>query len=425
MAEKTGKTRKSAADKIISLPIGEIRPYEKNPRKNAKAVKYVKASIEKFGFKQPIIVDSNRVIIAGHTRLEAAKSLGMAEVPCIVADDLTDAQVKALRLADNKVSEFAEWDLDLLGGELGELADISDIDMGDFGFDLSEFDNIGLNDEETEVVEDEVPEEVEPVCQRGEIWLLGEHRLMCGDSTSADDVAELMDGSKANLLFTDPPYGVSYEKKTKEVLKSKTYTKIQNDDLKLDQFKDFLFDVFTNARASLLDSASYYVFSCQGGDQEMMMMMMRECGIPCRHQIIWVKDAPVFSMGRLDYDYKHEPILYGWVKRHEFQRKGEQDKSVWEFKRTENKLHPTMKPVPLIENALLNSTKDNDIVLDLFGGSGSTMMACEQLGRKCRMMELDPHYCDVILKRYINFKGSDADVFLLKDGKKIPYSEVL
>lgn len=425
MAEKTGKTRKSAADKIISLPIGEIRPYEKNPRKNAKAVKYVKASIEKFGFKQPIIVDSNRVIIAGHTRLEAAKSLGMAEVPCIVADDLTDAQVKALRLADNKVSEFAEWDLDLLGGELGELADISDIDMGDFGFDLSEFDNIGLNDEETEVVEDEVPEEVEPVCQRGEIWLLGEHRLMCGDSTSADDVAELMDGSKANLLFTDPPYGVSYEKKTKEVLKCKTYTKIQNDDLKLDQFKDFLFDVFTNARAWLLDSASYYVFSCQGGDQEMMMMMMRECGIPCRHQIIWVKDAPVFSMGRLDYDYKHEPILYGWVKRHEFQRKGYQDKSVWEFKRTENKLHPTMKPVPLIENALLNSTKDNDIVLDLFGGSGSTMMACEQLGRKCRMMELDPHYCDVILKRYINFKGSDADVFLLKDGKKIPYSEVL
>ena len=408
--EKNGSNfERKTARAIIMLPVPEVRPYEKNPRKNADAVKYVKASIEKFGFKQSIIVDSNRVIIAGHTRLEAAKSLGMAEVPCIVADDLTDAQVKALRLADNKVAEFSEWDLDLLGGELGELADISDIDMGDFGFDLSEFDNIGLDDKETEVVEDEVPEEVEPVCKKGEIWLLGEHRLMCGDSTSAEDVSKLMDGSKADLLFTDPPYGVSYEKKTKEVLKSKTYTKIQNDDLKLDQFKDFLFDVFTNAKAWLLDSASYYVFSCQGGDQEMMMMMMmRECGIPCRHQIIWVKDAPVFSMGRLDYDYKHEPILYGWVKRHEFQRKGEQDKSVWEFKRTENKLHPTMKPVPLIANALLNSTKDNDIVLDLFGGSGSTMMACEQLGRKCRMMELDPHYCDVIIARWEKLTGEKA-----------------
>ena len=407
---RTGNALKLSADKIVMLPVSEVRPYEKNPRKNANAVKFVKASIEQFGFKVPIIIDSKRVVVCGHTRLLAAKSLGMSEVPCIMADDLTDDQIRAFRLADNKVGEFAEWDMDMLGEELDAIAEACDIDMGDFGFDLSEFDNIGMDAEETEVVEDEVPEEVEPVCQRGEIWLLGEHRLMCGDSTSADDVAKLMDGSKANLLFTDPPYGVSYEKKTKEVLKSKTYTKIQNDDLKLDQFKDFLFDVFSNARAWLLDSASYYVFSCQGGDQEMMMMMMmRECGIPCRHQIIWVKDAPVFSMGRLDYDYKHEPILYGWVKRHDFQRKGEQDKSVWEFKRTENKLHPTMKPVPLIANALLNSTKDSDIVLDLFGGSGSTMMACEQLGRKCRMMELDPHYCDVIIARWEKLTGQKAE----------------
>jgi site-specific DNA-methyltransferase (adenine-specific) len=300
--------------------------------------------------------------------------------------------------------------MDLLGDELDAIAEACDIDMGEFGFDLD-------SEEETEVVEDEVPEEVEPVCKKGEIWQLGEHRLMCGDSTSAEDVSRLMDGSKANLLFTDPPYGVSYEKKTKEVLKSKNYTKIQNDDLKLDQFKDFLFDVFTNARASLLDSASYYVFSCQGGDQEMMMMMMRECGIPCRHQIIWVKDAPVFSMGRLDYDYKHEPILYGWVKKHDFQRKGEQDKSVWEFKRTENKLHPTMKPVPLIANALLNSTKGEDVVLDLFGGSGSTLIACEQLNRKCRMMELDPHYCDVIIARWEKLTGQKAEKLGGADGE--------
>ena len=402
MSKKPENARKPASTQILTLPIGEIRPYEKNPRKNENAVKYVKESIRQFGFKVPIVIDSNRVIVCGHTRLLAAKSLGLTEVPCIMADDLTDDQIKAFRLADNKVGEFAEWDMDMLGDELDAIADACDIDMGDFGFDLSD-------DEETEIVEDEVPEEVEPVCKKGEVWQLGEHRLMCGDSTSAEDVSKLMDGSKADLLFTDPPYGVSYEKKTKEVLKSKTYTKIQNDDLKLDKFKDFLFDVFTNSRDWLLDSASYYVFSCQGGDQEMMMMMMmRECGIPCRHQIIWVKDAPVFSMGRLDYDYKHEPILYGWVKKHDFQRNGEQDKSVWEFKRTENKLHPTMKPVPLIANALLNSTKKNDLVLDLFGGSGSTMMACEQLGRKCRMMELDPHYCDVIIARWEKFTGQKA-----------------
>jgi len=398
---RSSKSLKLSADKIVMLPVSEVRPYEKNPRKNADAVKFVKASIEQFGFKVPIIIDSNRVIVAGHTRLLAAKSLGMSEVPCIMADDLTEDQVKAFRLADNKVGEFAEWDMDLLGDELDAIAEACDIDMGDFGFDLSEMEE----ETEAEVTEDEVPEEVESVCKRGEIWQLGEHRMMCGDSTSAEDVSRLMEGSKANLLFTDPPYGVSYEKKTKEVLKSKNYTKIQNDDLKLDQFKDFLFDVFTNARASLLDSASYYVFSCQGGDQE---MMMRECGIPCRHQIIWVKDAPVFSMGRLDYDYKHEPILYGWVKKHDFQRKGEQDKSVWEFKRTENKLHPTMKPVPLIANALLNSTKGEEVVLDLFGGSGSTLIACEQLGRKCRMMELDPHYCDVIIARWEKLTGQKA-----------------
>ena len=397
--QKKKPCRKQDATRIELLPISEILPYAKNPRKNEKSVKFVKESIRQFGFKVPIIIDSKREIVCGHTRLLAAKSLGLSEVPCIIADDLTYEQIKAFRLADNKVGEFSDWDIELLNNELSEIAEI---DMGDFGFSDEQ-------EEQQEITEDEVPEEVEPVCKNGEIWKLGEHRLMCGDSTDAEQVAKLMNGEKADLLFTDPPYGVSYEKKTKEVLKSKTYTKIENDDLKLDQFKDFLHDVFTNAKASLKDSASYYVFSCQGGDQEMMMMMMRECGIPCRHQIIWVKDAPVFSMGRLDYDYKHEPILYGWVKKHEFQRKGQQDKSVWEFKRTENKLHPTMKPVELIVNGLLNSTKKGDLVLDLFGGSGSTLIASEQTGRKCRMMEFDQHYCDVIIARWEKLTGKKAE----------------
>ena len=242
----TPTSERKAARSIVMLPVSEVRPYEKNPRKNAEAVKYVRASIEKFGFKQPIVIDSNRVIISGHTRLEAAKSLGMAEVPCIVADDLTDAQVKALRLADNKVAEFAEWDLDLLGGELGELADISDIDMGDFGFDLSEFDNIGLNDEDTEVVEDEVPEEVEPVCKKGEIWLLGEHRLMCGDSTDADAVAKLMNGERADLVFTDPPYGM--KKESEGVL---------NDNLNFDDLLEFNKRWIPLTFANLKDNGSW------------------------------------------------------------------------------------------------------------------------------------------------------------------------
>lgn len=235
------------------------------------------------------------------------------------------------------------------------------------------------------------------------------HRLMCGDSTKEEDVAKLMDGKLADLLFTDPPYNVSMESKSKEILKSENYSHIENDDLPLEEFEEFLGNVFVNANNSLKDNASYYVFSCQGGDNElMMMMMMRQSGIKCRHQIIWVKDAPVFSMGRLDYDYKHEPILYGWEKRHNFYRNGEQDKSVWEFKRTANKLHPTMKPIELIANALQNSTKQNDLVLDLFGGSGSTLIACEQLNRQCYMMEFDPHYVDVIIKRWEDFTGKKA-----------------
>ena len=245
--QKKKPCRKQDATRIEILPISEILPYAKNPRKNEKSVKFVKESIRQFGFKVPIIIDSKREIVCGHTRLLAAKSLGLSEVPCIVADDLTDEQIKAFRLADNKVGEFSDWDIELLNNELSEIAEI---DMGDFGFSDEQ-------EEQQEITEDEVPEEVEPVCKNGEIWKLGEHRLMCGDSTDAEQVAKLMNGEKADLLFTDPPYGVSYEKKTKEVLKSKTYTKIENDDLKLDQFKDFLHDVFTNAKASLKDSASY------------------------------------------------------------------------------------------------------------------------------------------------------------------------
>jgi site-specific DNA-methyltransferase (adenine-specific) len=379
-------------------------PNPKNNNKHPKEqIERLAKIIDFQGQRSPVVV-SNRsgFIVKGHGRLEAIKKLGWDKCAVDYQDYESEAQEYADMVADNQIATWAEFDTQMVLDELPEL----DIDTDMLGMvEIPE-----IETEESEVVEDEVPEEVETRCKRGDIWQLGEHRLMCGDSTCITDVEKLMNGQKVDLLFTDPPYGVSYEKKTKEVLKSKSYTKIQNDDLTLDQFQDFLYDVFTNAFSCLKETASYYVFSCQGGDQEMMMMMMmRQAGIPCRHQIIWVKDAPVFSMGRLDYDYKHEPILYGWVKKHDFQRNGEQDKSVWEYKRTANKLHPTMKPVELIANALLNSTKSEENVLDLFGGSGSTLIACEQLNRKCFMMELDEHYCDVIIQRWENLTGKTAE----------------
>lgn len=384
------------------------RNYRKHNDRNKELIK---KSLEECGAGRSIVIDNDNEIIAGNGIYEQAQALNIpvkvietdgSELVVVKRTDLNtdDEKRKKLAVMDNSTSDSSEFDLELLS------VDFEVPELKDMGIDVPD-----VEIEEKEVVEDEVPEEVETRCKRGDIWKLGEHRLMCGDSTCITDVEKLMNGEKADLLFTDPPYGVSYEKKTKEVLKSKSYTKIQNDDLTLDQFQDFLYDVFTNAFSCLKDTASYYVFSCQGGDQEMMMMMMmRQAGIPCRHQIIWVKDAPVFSMGRLDYDYKHEPILYGWVKKHDFQRKGEQDKSVWEYKRTANKLHPTMKPVELIANALLNSTKSEENVLDLFGGSGSTLIACEQLNRKCFMMELDEHYCDVIIQRWENLTGKTAEM---------------
>lgn len=387
-----------------------IKYDKRNYRKhNDKNKELINKSLKECGAGRSIVIDNDNEIIAGNGIYEQAQKLGIktkivetdgSELVVVKRTDLATDDIKRKQLAvmDNSTSDSSEFDVELLN------EDFEVESLVDWGIDAS-----FKLEEEKEVIQDEVPEEVETRCKLGDIWQLGKHRLMCGDSTNFNQVTELLNGEQCDLLFTDPPYGVSYENKTKEVLKSKNYTKIANDDLKLDEFKEFLSDVFKNAYTSLKETASYYVFSCQGGDQEMMMMMMmRENNLPCRHQIIWVKDAPVFSMGRLDYDYKHEPILYGWVKKHNFQRKGEQDKSVWEYPRTANKLHPTMKPIELICNALKNSTVENDKVLDLFGGSGSTLIACEQLKRKCFMMELDPHYCDVIIQRWENLTGEKA-----------------
>lgn len=402
---RTGNALKLSADKIVMLPVSEVRPYEKNPRKNTNAVKFVKASIEQFGFKVPIIIDSNRVIVCGHTRLLAAKSLGMSEVPCIMADDLTDDKIRAFRLADNKVGEFAEWDMDLLGDELDAIADACDIDMGEFGFDLSD------EDEETEVVEDEVPEEVEPVCKKGEIWQLGEHRLMCGDSTSADDVTKLMDGEKADLWLTDPPYNVeivggSHAISAEERKKLGKLT-IQNDKMSDDDFFNFLHNAFATACSAMKEGASFYIWFASR-EYVNFELALNSVGLSVRQELIWNKNSLV--MGRQDYQWKHEPCLYGWKDGAGHSWYGDRKQTTvidWD-RPTKSEDHPTMKPVGLFGYQMKNSSNEGDIILDTFGGSGTTLIAAEQLGRKCRMMELDPHYCDVIIARWEKLTGQKA-----------------
>ena len=367
---------------IVYKKLGEISPYEKNPRKNDKAVQYVAESIKEFGFKVPIVVDADGIIVAGHTRYKAAKKLKLKEVPVIIADDLTEEQVKAYRLADNKVAEQAEWDMDLLTDELDG---IFDIDMELFGFDF-------LEEEEPEAVEDEyevtVPEE--PRAKLGDIYQLGEHRLMCGDSTSIDAVSELMGVYKADMVFTDPPYGVDYEG-------------INNDSRST--LEDLLDKAFANMKAHSKKGASVYCFHSDRCADIFHKIFRRYCHFSS--MIVWKKQSLVLS--QTDYQSIHEPCMYGWFNNgtHEFYGNRKQT-SVWEYVRETISGHTTPKPVSLICNALKNSSRMDDIVLDLFGGSGSTLIACHQAGRRCFMMELDPKYIDVIIDRWETFTGEKA-----------------
>ena len=389
--------------------LSELNPYKNNPRKNDQAVDAVANSIREFGFKVPVVIDKNGEIIAGHTRYKAAKKLKLKEIPCIIADDLTEEQIKAFRLADNKVGELAEWDFDLLSDELDG---ILDIDMSEFGFDLD------IPGEEREVVEDDfdaTPPE-EPVARFGQIYKLGRHRLMCVDSTDPECVKKLMDGEKADMVFTDPPYNVNYSSKNKFLNEIDKGNRIQ-DDIENDNYdsdeevgKKLWKPAFQNMRDNAKDYCSIYVTMPQGGaHMMMMMMMMASASWKVKHELIWVKNNHV--LGRTDYFYKHEPIMFGWAETHKFYGKGEFNKSVWEIdKPAKSDLHPTMKPIRLIENAILNSSAENDCIMDLFGGSGSTLIACEQLDRTCYMMEYEPHYIDVIIKRWEDFTGEKAEL---------------
>ena len=390
---------------IVEMKITDIIPYENNPRRNEEAVDKVALSISSFGFKVPIIVDRNNVIVAGHTRLKAAEKLGLTTVPTIRADDLTDDQIKAFRLADNKVSEFAEWDFEALEKELDSI----EMDMNLFGFeDESE-------DEIPEVVEDDFdgtpPKETN--VKVGDIYQLGNHRLMCGDSTNPENFAILMGGAKADMVFTDPPYGVAIGSKNEalnSVQKAGCCTEnIKGDTLSEEELYDVLKRAFINIKAFCAEDAVYYVTSPQGGSLGLMMMMMKDAGLEVRHVLMWKKNCATFSLGRLDYDYQHEPIFYTWGDKHHNFRGGEYRTTVWEYDKPRKcDIHPTMKPVELVVNAILDGTREGMKVLDGFGGSGTTIIACEQTNRACYMMELDPHYVDVIIQRWESFTGQKA-----------------
>lgn len=376
------------------MNITELKPYEKNPRINDNAVEYVANSIKEFGFKVPIVIDQNYVIVAGHTRLKAAKQLGLKEIPVIIADDLTPEQIKAFRLADNKTAEFATWDNDLLLGELMDLKTES-FDMLPFGF-------IDESESYQEVEEDdyEINFPDEPISKYGDVYKLGDHVLMCGDSTK-EDVKTLMNDIKVNLFITDPPYNVDYEGKTKDNLK------IMNDKMENANFKAFLIDAFKNADSVMNEGAAFYIWHADSEGFN-FRSACTEIGWTIRQCLIWNKNSMV--MGRQDYQWKHEPCLYGWKDgaAHNWYSDRKQT-TVLEFnKPSKNELHPTMKPIDLISYQIQNSSKQNDKVLDLFGGSGSTLIACEQLNRSCYMMELDPKYVDVIIDRWETFTGKKA-----------------
>ena len=391
----------------------DLIPYEKNPRHNEDAITAVAKSIEKFGFKVPIVVDASNVIVNGHTRLKAAKYLGLKEVPTIIADDLTPEQIKAFRLADKKVGEIATWDEELLNAELDELADL-DFDMTEFGFDLPD-----IEGEEVEVIEDEFEEELpaEPISKLGDIYQLGRHRLMCGDSTNSLEVEKLMGNKKADLLITDPPYNVAYEGKGKEALT------IKNDSKETNEFHSFLYEAFSAAINNMKLGSSFYVWYASS-EVVNFHTALEEAGFLVKQELIWNKNSMVLS--RQDYHWKHEPCLYGWASggSHSWYSDRKQT-TILNFDRpTVNKEHPTMKPVALFDYQIKNSSKQGDCILDLFGGSGTTLIACEQNEREAYLMELDPRYVDVIIARWEAFTGEVAvkisgnDTAVVDDGWK-------
>lgn len=399
---------------ITDVKIDDITPYHDNPRVNTDAINVVKKSLSEFGFQQPLVLDKDNIIIVGHTRFAAAKELGFTDVPCFIADDLSEDKIKAYRIMDNKSAEYASWNYGLLTKEITDLLEsdydleytgFTDVELEDMGFDM----NLESFVEEPQSEEDAIPEIKEdepPISKMGDVWILGNHRLCCGDSTSIDDVEKLMNKERADMIFTDPPWNVNYGEDTAGG-KYKD-RKILNDHMQEDEWADFVMGFCTSLKiASKGGCMTYLVMSAQ--EWAIVDKTLRDAGFHWSSTIIWAKDALVIS--RKDYHTQYEPIWYGWNADESrlsplLDRK---QSDVWEVPRPRiSKLHPTTKPIELVERAINNSTQRTNLVLDLFLGSGSTLIAAEKTGRRCYGMELDPKYADVIVERWQNYTGNNA-----------------
>lgn len=400
--------------KINSIAIDKLIPYHNNPRKD-QAVDKVASSINEYGFQQPIVVDKNMVVVVGHTRLMGAKKLGLKRVPTVIAD-LTETQAKAYRIADNRINEDSTWDMELLNLEIAGLSEV-DFDLDLLGFDSSELDKLLINNEEYLTDEDEVPEPPkEPKSKLGDVYQLGEHRLMCGDSTNLDEVNGLMDSNLADLILTDPPYNVNYgggraKGSTQKGARVKAHGAILNDAMGVEEFESFIDKTLFNYNKISKELSSIYVFH-PDSKTEAKITFEKFFGQHFKKSatLIWNKGHA--GLGYADYRPSHEPILYGWKegKGRHYWCGDKTKKTVLDYSKgsTQAYVHPTQKPVNLLEELILNSSKGQDIVVDFFGGSGSTLIACEKTNRKARLMELDPKYVDVIIQRWENFTGKKA-----------------
>jgi DNA modification methylase len=404
-------------ERFEKVDIEKLIPYVRNSRTHSKEqIIQLRGSLREFGFINPCLIDKDYNVIAGHGRICAAKEEGIAEVPCIFVEHLTEAQKRAYIIADNRLAMNAGWDDEMLTVELSDLQG-ADFDLDLFGFDVAELDKL-LNPE-SDIKEDDfdVNAELEQptFSKTGDLWLLGNHRLICGDSTKQETYDILMDGKKANLCVTDPPYNVNYEG---------TAGKIKNDHMANKAFYSFLYEAFSCIEKALADDASIYVFHA---DTEGLNFRkaFQEAGFYLSGTCIWKKQSLV--LGRSPYQWQHEPVLYGWKKKGKHQwYTGRKESTIWEFdKPRKNGDHPTMKPLPLLAYPIQNSSMSNCIVIDAFGGSGSTLIACEQTNRICHMIELDEKFVDVIVNRYIEQVGSSENVTVIREGQTLKYENVV
>jgi len=411
MSRTTTEMQLISTDKLV--------PYVNNARTHsAEQIIKLRSSLREFGFVNPIIIDRDFNVIAGHGRLMAAKEEGINEVPCVFADFLTDAQKKAYILADNRMAMDAGWDEELLKIEMEELQNLG-YDLGYTGFDEKELaDLFGIDDKEVKDDDFDLTAALEKASfvERGDVWFVGKHKLMCGDATSSEDVAKLMEDKKANLILTDPPYNVAF--------KSSDGLTIQNDSMKNNDFYKFLFSSFKNMAEHLENGGAAYIFHADTEGLNFRKAFI-DAGFHLAGCCIWVKDSLV--LGRSDYQWQHEPILYGFMQngKHPWYSDRKQT-TIWNFdKPKKNSNHPTSKPLDLLAYPINNSTQANAIVIDTFGGSGSTLMACEQMNRICYTMELDEKYASVILRRYVEDTNDSENVYVIRNGEKILYKDLV